>query len=553
MTVGANARIFQRASLNITDGLSMLQVADGAYQGASGVLSRFAELAEQAASGSLSNTQRGALNQELRELKAELMRIRDTVSFNGRSLLQGGAVTGSVSTVTTGATFSAVTSSDGRYTTYAKGSGIYQLDHMTGETRTISSFAANRFAASSRGDYVAFWGAGNTIMLYDRVNNTTSSTGLVTGSMDYIAVSEDGAKVAIIGRNAWDANGNELGELGARHLTFVDTATRTIRGDGGSNAFSSYGSLVFSNDGSRVAMYGSGNIATVFASSNPAAAIFQTTGYAATKVRFASDNSILFSSTANVGGLNGSGLANVYKYDGTSYSAVTSITSGGGVLDFFATDYGSSVTFTSADNLVGENSAGKRQLYKKYIGGSLNQLTAFTGTEAHNLVSVSGDGYTMLSQVASLRLEANDIRGELAVSLETGDGAQWGITGRIRGLDAAVRGLYYLDVSTQRLGKLSLDVIRDNVQRLGAASGELGSGLSRLSSALRTTQSKASEFLGAADRITSADIAEAVSQQLRYSLMENSQIALLGQTSRLIPQVALQLLQSASDAVPGLA
>ena len=390
-------------------------------------------------------------------------------------------------------------------------------------------------------------------MLYDRLTNTSTSTGLVTGSVDHIAVAEDGSKVAIVGRNAWDANGNDLGNLGARYLTVVDTATRTIKGDNGSNAFSSYGSLVFSNDGSRLAMYGSGNVATVFASTNPAAAIFQATGYTATKVRFASDNSILFSSTGNVGGLNGSGAANVYKYDGSSYSAVTDITSGTGVLDFFATDYGSSVTFTSAADLVGENSTGKRQLYKKFIGGGLSQLTAFTGTEANNLVSVSGDGYTMLSQVASLRLEANDIRGEFAMSLETGDGAQLGITGRVKALDAAVRGLYYLDVSTQRLGRLSLDVIRDNVQRLGAASGELGSSLSRLGSALRTTQSKATELLGAADRIMSADIAEAVSQQLRFSIMENAQVGLLGQSSRLIPQVALQLLESASSAVPGLA
>jgi flagellin-like hook-associated protein FlgL len=186
-----------------------------------------------------------------------------------------------------------------------------------------------------------------------------------------------------------------------------------------------------------------------------------------------------------------------------------------------------------------------RQLYKQDIVGSLKQLTAFTGTEATNLTNVSGDGYTMYTSTALL-LQARDIRGEAAVVLDTGDGVQWGITGRIRALDAAVRGLYYFDVSTQRKAKVSLELANDNVDRLGAATGEIGAGLSRLESAYRATRSKTTEFRSATDRIISADIAQSAAEATRQSVIQNVQASLLAQSSSLIPEIALQLLQSAA-------
>ena len=546
LTLTANAKISARAEANITDGISVLQVADGALQSARDVVGRITELAEQSASGSLSNTQRGALNKEVTELKSELIRIRDSVSFNGISLLAGGPMSGVSSTVASGNNSSTQVSADGRYVTYFQGTSIFQKDTSTGAVTTITSLASGiGAAASSGGDYVAYWGAGSGIYLYDRFAGTTTNLG-TESSVDLLAISDDGSKIGIVSRNAYDPNGVSLGNLGNRYVATIDTATGRWKGDNGASNLTSYTSLALSSDGSRIGLVGNANVGFVLNTSDLTTTAFQTTGYAATKVRFASDNSVLFSSVSNVAGLNSSGASNVYKYDGTTYSAVTSITSGAGVTNFFATDRGASVTFATVANLVGLNPAGTSQLYKKDVFGSLKQLTSFTGTQTTNLTNVSGDGYTMYTASASA-LTAYDIRGETAVALDTGDGEAWGIAGRIKALDAAVRGAYFFDVSTQRSARVSLELARDNVARLGAAVGDVGSGLSRLESAYRSSRVKTEELKSANSRIISADIAEVSAKSIQNSAIQNVQAGLLGQSSKLDPEIALRLLESAAE------
>lgn len=85
----AEARIATRALLNANIGVSMLQVADSAFNEISGVLTRMAELAEQAATGTYSNTQRSALEREFAALGSEIERISRATTFNSIALLSG--------------------------------------------------------------------------------------------------------------------------------------------------------------------------------------------------------------------------------------------------------------------------------------------------------------------------------------------------------------------------------------------------------------------------------------------------------------------------------
>ncbi len=77
------------AARNISDGVSTLSIADGAISSASDITTRLAELATQAASGTISSDQRSALNTEYQALRSELDRIAATTEFNGQSLLSG--------------------------------------------------------------------------------------------------------------------------------------------------------------------------------------------------------------------------------------------------------------------------------------------------------------------------------------------------------------------------------------------------------------------------------------------------------------------------------
>lgn len=84
-----NARLASVAVRNAQDGISAIAVADGALASIGGVLSRLAELTQQAANGSYSSVQRSALQAEFATLGSEIERIAVTTTFNGVSMLSG--------------------------------------------------------------------------------------------------------------------------------------------------------------------------------------------------------------------------------------------------------------------------------------------------------------------------------------------------------------------------------------------------------------------------------------------------------------------------------
>ena len=71
----ADVKILGQAMRNANDGLGRLAVADGVMEEATNILTRAAQLAEQAASGTTSSAGRAALNAEFTEIKAALNRL----------------------------------------------------------------------------------------------------------------------------------------------------------------------------------------------------------------------------------------------------------------------------------------------------------------------------------------------------------------------------------------------------------------------------------------------------------------------------------------------
>jgi flagellin len=77
---------------------SALSVADSALAQVSNISVRLQELATQASNGTLSDEQRGALDQEFQQLTQEAQRIGASTEFNGQSLLSGSSLTVQVGT-----------------------------------------------------------------------------------------------------------------------------------------------------------------------------------------------------------------------------------------------------------------------------------------------------------------------------------------------------------------------------------------------------------------------------------------------------------------------
>ena len=88
-TLNADVRVLNRAVLNINDGISALNIADGAYVVLTQILTRGAELAEQAANGIYDDNQKRPLQIEMDALLEEIDRIAETTKFNQKQLLSG--------------------------------------------------------------------------------------------------------------------------------------------------------------------------------------------------------------------------------------------------------------------------------------------------------------------------------------------------------------------------------------------------------------------------------------------------------------------------------
>jgi len=80
------------ASRNISDGISAINIAEGALTSAGDITSRLGELATQASNSTLSSSQRSALDNEFQSLSAELNRISAQTQFNGVSLFGSNTV-----------------------------------------------------------------------------------------------------------------------------------------------------------------------------------------------------------------------------------------------------------------------------------------------------------------------------------------------------------------------------------------------------------------------------------------------------------------------------
>lgn len=85
----ADIRGLSVAKRNASDGVSLVQTAEGGLNEVGNILIRLRELAVQAASDTIGGTEREFLNKEFGQLKEEVTRITRTVEFNGTPLLMG--------------------------------------------------------------------------------------------------------------------------------------------------------------------------------------------------------------------------------------------------------------------------------------------------------------------------------------------------------------------------------------------------------------------------------------------------------------------------------
>lgn len=183
---------------NAQDGISVVQTAEGALSETTSILQRMRDLSVQAANdGGLSDDAKANVQAEVVQLKAELSRIAETTSFNGKQLLDGtfnakfqiGANAGENISIAVGASMGAV------------GLGVNAVDVTTASGVTGTSTAAAASTASvATVDAANDYSATGDVTDFENLNGSISvgDKSLDLASVKYADGDDAAARVAKI-------------------------------------------------------------------------------------------------------------------------------------------------------------------------------------------------------------------------------------------------------------------------------------------------------------------------------------------------------------------
>ena len=214
---------------NANDAISMVSTADGAYIEATSMMQRMRELAVQAASGTMSSTDRTALNTEYQALNDQILEIAGNTQWNGTNILDD-------TVGTTGSVDFHVGANASQTITTDFGSLGY-----TGITITAAATAADPDADTPVAAFVTFTVAGGTLLDGDQISMFFGSDG---GWLTITLGTGDAAHITA--GTAMDDT-TDVFETTAQNYDATITATGFFTDTGGGNAA---GNLVHAAGGS---------------------------------------------------------------------------------------------------------------------------------------------------------------------------------------------------------------------------------------------------------------------------------------------------------------
>ncbi|MGA3032135.1 MAG: flagellin [Terracidiphilus sp.] len=169
--LGANSAALTQSETNATEGVGLLQVADGALSQVTSLLNRAITLATEASNGTLNSTQEGAANQEYQSILAEINNIGSTTTYNQQQVFND-----STTAIYTGDSSQAGSSVDDLFIRTLSSSSVGD----TGGAMSYSSGQNNVFIDLSKG--------GTNASASDSLN----ASGTTTISVSYLSKGSSG-------------------------------------------------------------------------------------------------------------------------------------------------------------------------------------------------------------------------------------------------------------------------------------------------------------------------------------------------------------------------
>jgi len=557
----ADSKVFTQAIRNVNDGISTLNVAQGALEAISSITMRQKELAEQAASGSYSRIQRVALTTEANALSEEFNRIVGSIDFNKTKLLDGtftslGVQAGYGSSESLSFTL-------GAEITRAIGVGTFT------PTLTISNPLSNGTSIGDvnndgNNDIVGINSAKAYVLLGNgngtfKVGVSYATTGTVNsrtptlsdlngdGNLDLVYSSQGGAANfgVILG------NGDGTFKIGVSYSASPSLVrVADFNGDGRNDVlgFGSASVKIAMNNGDgsfavSSASFSGGDTTVVLDANGDGKLDFGVTSYTSNYLRLYIGNgdgtfqlgasyAVLAGSIVTGGDVNFDGYDDIVT-SSVGSGATTSVWLGNGT-----GNYAVSSTYSG----TGSSGAGTTSTMFDINGDGvldlldLNQTT--TGVMLGNRDGSFKYRVTDTGFVNTTWSSFGDLTGDGAVEFVTSDG-----NGMLMSSSDALytTGTKFLNLSTQTGARNALTYLDSIFTNISSALGTIGSSLSRLEIATKNLQSRNENYQAAGGRIIDADVAQETAELARRQILQKSASAVLAQASQQ-PEIALKLL-----------
>ena len=245
--LGANIAALTQSSQNTTNGIGLLQTADGALSQVTSVLNQAVSIATEASNGGLSSSQSTALNTEFQSILSEINQIGSTTNFNGTGIFASATPTfyssqGSASSplaLTTDLTAGSVTTiSD------AQTGGTFVFTAATGDTVGDLQTAINNAVSAgtlSAGTTLSIPTAGTNNGQVE-IATTTAGDSLQVSSTDPVLGTFTGSSASGGTANVYTSDGttsgsnNLLTTVGALSAAALGLSTQSLSTTGAAQA-----------------------------------------------------------------------------------------------------------------------------------------------------------------------------------------------------------------------------------------------------------------------------------------------------------------------------
>jgi flagellin len=595
----ANITALTQSARNANDGVGELQVADGSLAAVTTLLNRAVTIATEASTGTVSDAQRVALNDEFTAIKAEIDRVGSKTNYNGGQVFTANTLnvflsdSGSTSNSTIGVTTGLLSSTGvglggavaatGTLSQAAGSPAVAASDVFTGAAFTASAVATTTLTVAGTGpadsDQVAIGGktytfkttltgAANEVAiggtaaqaflnLKAAVNAAPGGAGSAygTGTVANVNVTATTATATTL---VFNANVNGLGGNAI-------TSTTTVAGD---EAFTA-GTLAGGTAGSTVSVGGktytfvaalsttataneviSSNEATGLTNLKAAVNGAGGTNYSSNTARNSNvtggtltGTTLAF--TANVAGAGGnfiagtatSGTFATLDFTGGVDAGAPPVAAGGDTVTVGTQTY-TFVTALSSTPTANEVLVGATEAAS--LTNLANAVNGGSGAGASygspTVANASATAAATPTSVVFTALTKGTAGNGIATS-ETGASNTFGATSLGAGTAGSIN-----DLSNIADATAALATINTAIQSVAALRGTIGATVNRLQSAAGVITNQVQNLTGAEDGVRAADIPSTVATLAKYSILEQTGISSLAQANQQ-QQLVLKLLQ----------